>query len=184
MPRVSEVGRRAVFPGTFDPITEGHHDIARRALRLFSEVFIAVAENPKKNPLFSLEERMEMIRAATEGMAGLSVLAFEGLLVHCMRHVGATVLIRGVRAISDFEFEAQMAMMNGTLYPDVETIFLIPHPTHAYVSSSLIKEVAGYGGDIGGFVHAGVAQKLREKYRLAASLALPPTQAGPSSVKP
>ncbi len=164
MPISHDLCQRAVFPGTFDPITEGHLDIVARALRLFPEVIVAVAPNPKKNPLFSVKERLTMIRAATAGMEGLSVLAFEGLLVRFLRQVGATAIIRGVRAIADFEFESQMAMMNRTLYPDVETVFLIPNPAHAYISSSLIKEVAGYGGDVSAFVHKAVAQKLREKY--------------------
>jgi pantetheine-phosphate adenylyltransferase len=164
MPISHDLCQRAVFPGTFDPITEGHLDIVKRALCLFPEIIIAVAPNPKKSPLFSLEERLSMIRAATAGMEGLLVREFEGLLVHFLRHVGATAIIRGVRAISDFEFESQMAMMNRTLHPDVETVFLIPNPAHAYISSSLIKEVAGYGGDVSAFVHKTVAQKLREKY--------------------
>ncbi len=159
-----DVCRRAVFPGTFDPITDGHLDIIRRARRLFPEVIIAVSPNPKKTPLFNIEERLSMIRAATDGIEGLAVEAFGGLLAHFLHRVGATAIVRGVRAIADFEIESQMAMMNRTLYPDVETVFLIPNPAHAYVSSSLIKEVAGYGGDVSAFVHKMVAQKLREKY--------------------
>ncbi|MFY9269121.1 MAG: pantetheine-phosphate adenylyltransferase [Candidatus Manganitrophaceae bacterium] len=153
----------AVYPGTFDPITNGHIDIIRRVLRIFPKVVVAIAPNPKKTPLFSFEERIEMIRTATEGMPGLVVEPFHGLLIHYLRKKGATAIIRGVRAVSDFEYEFQMAMMNRKLDPKIETLFLMPSEEYSYITSTLIKEVASYGGEVSEFVPKGVSEKLREK---------------------
>jgi len=154
----------AVYPGTFDPITNGHIDIIRRILRIFPSVVVAVAPNPKKAPLFSLEERLRMIRTATEGLPHLRVEPLEGLLINYLRRKGTTVIVRGVRAVSDFEFEFQMAMMNRKLEPKIETIFLMPSEEYSYITSTLIKEVASYGGDVSAFVPKGVSEKLLEKY--------------------
>lgn len=164
----------AVYPGTFDPITNGHIDIIRRILRIFPTVLVAVAPNPKKAPLFSLEERLQMIRTATEGFHDLSVEPFQGLLINYLRKKGATAIVRGVRAISDFEFEFQMAMMNRKLDPKIETVFLMPSEEYSYITSTLIKEVSGYGGDVTAFVPKGVSEKLLEKF---------PREAGPDRKK-
>lgn len=160
----AEKVKLAVYPGTFDPITNGHIDIIRRILRIFPSVVIAVAPNPKKAPLFHLEERLRMIRTATEGLPDLSVESFDGLLINYLHRKGATAIVRGVRAVSDFEFEFQMAMMNRKLDQEIETVFLMPSEEHSYITSTLIKEVASYGGDVSAFVPKGVSEKLLEKY--------------------
>lgn len=154
----------AVYPGTFDPITNGHLDIARRALRLFPNLILAIAPNFRKAPLFSLEERLEMIRQATEGLNGLRIESFDGLLVHYIAQKEARAIIRGIRAVSDFEFEFQMALMNRKLDSSIETVFLMPSEEYSYLTSTLIKEVAGYGGNISALVPKPVTEKLREKY--------------------
>lgn len=156
--------KRAVYPGTFDPITNGHIDIIRRVLRIFPSVVVAVAPNPKKAPLFTIEERLRMIRTATEGMADLTIEPFNGLLINYLRDKGATAIVRGVRAISDFEFEFQMAMMNRKLDPQIETVFLMPSEEHSYITSTLIKEVASYGGDVSDFVPKRVSEQLLKKF--------------------
>ena len=160
----SEKLKIAVYPGTFDPITNGHIDIIRRALRIFPHLIVAVAPNPKKTPLFSLDDRLHMIHQATEGLADLTVEAFSGLLTHYLRRKGATAIIRGIRAVSDFEFEFQMALMNRKLDSDIETVFLMPSEEYSYLTSTLIKEVASYGGDVSDFVPKGVTDKLSEKF--------------------
>ena len=153
----------AVYPGTFDPITNGHVDILRRSLRIFDRVVVALAENVRKAPLFSLEQRRKMIADALGGDARLEVDAFQGLLADYCRRRGATVVIRGLRALADFEYEFQSAHMNRRLAPDVETLFLMTGEESFYVSSSLVKEVALMGGDVSGLVPAGVAAALAEK---------------------
>ena len=152
----------AVYPGTFDPVTNGHIDIIQRALHLFHHIIIAVAPNPKKTPLFNLEERLGMIHEATKEFSGLSIEPFEGLLVHYLRRKHAIAIIRGVRAVSDFEYEFQMALMNRQLDSQIETIFLMPSKEFTYLSSSLIKEVACYEGDVSGLVPKIVAEKLKK----------------------
>jgi len=155
----------AVYPGTFDPITKGHLDLIRRAHSLCSHVVVGVASNPKKKPLFSLEERVEMIRQELleQGLADVDVQGFEGLLVDFAREQHARVLIRGMRAVSDFEFEFQLASMNRSLAPDVESVFLMPGESYAFISSTLVKEVAILNGDVKRFVAPHVLAALQEK---------------------
>ena len=157
--------RVALFPGSFDPFTNGHLDLARRASALFDEVVIAVAENAAKSSLFTPQERVEMIEASIRGLKGASAIHFSGLLVDCARRIGAQAIIRGLRAVSDFEFEFQMALMNRRLEPGVEIAFLMPSQEFTYLNSTLVKEVARHGGDISGLVPALVARRLREKLR-------------------
>lgn len=152
----------AVYPGTFDPITNGHIDIIERALHLFHHIIIAVALNPKKTPLFNLEERLGMVHEATKEFPHLTIESFEGLLVHYLRQKSAIAIIRGIRAVSDFEYEFQMALMNRQLDPRIETVFLMPSKEFTYLSSSLIKEVACYKGDISGLVPKIVSEKLKK----------------------
>jgi len=153
----------AVYPGTFDPITNGHVDILRRSLRIFDRVVVALAENVRKAPLFSLEQRRELIADALGGETRLEVDAFQGLLADYCRRRGAQVVIRGLRALADFEYEFQLAHMNRRLAPDVDTLFLMTGEESFYVSSSLVKEVALMGGDVAGLVPAGVVAALAEK---------------------
>jgi len=153
----------AVYPGTFDPITNGHVDILRRSLKLFDRVVVAVAENVRKTPLFTLDERRIMITGALGGDPRLEVDAFQGLLADYCQRKGAGVVIRGLRAVADFEYEFQLAHMNRRLAPDVETLFLMTGEESFYVSSSLVKEVALMGGDVSRMVPPGVAAALNEK---------------------
>ena len=153
----------AVYPGTFDPITNGHVDILRRSLKIFDRVVVALAENVRKAPLFSIDERRKLIADALGGDARLEVDAFQGLLADYCRRRGASVVIRGLRALADFEYEFQSAHMNRRLAPDVETLFLMTSEESFYVSSSLVKEVALMGGDVSGLVPAGVAAALADK---------------------
>jgi pantetheine-phosphate adenylyltransferase len=153
----------AVYPGTFDPITNGHADILRRSLKIFDRVVVALAENVRKEPLFSIEERRKMIADALGADARLEIDAFQGLLADYCRRRGALVVIRGLRALADFEYEFQTAHMNRRLAPDVETMFLMTGEESFYVSSSLVKEVALMGGDVSGLVPAGVVAALAEK---------------------
>jgi len=155
----------ALYPGTFDPITNGHTDLVERAVRMFDRLVLAVAANPGKKPLFSLTERVSL---AAEALAHLDDLVeirgFDNLLVNFAQEVGALVIVRGLRAVSDFEFEFQLATMNRRLHSGTETMFLTPAEQHAYVSSTLVKEVAKLGGDITPFVHPRVARALAEKF--------------------
>jgi pantetheine-phosphate adenylyltransferase len=153
----------AVYPGTFDPITNGHLDILRRSLTIFDRVVVALADNVRKSPLFSLDERRAMIAEALAGETRLEIDAFQGLLADYCRRRGAAVVIRGLRALADFEYEFQSAHMNRRLAPDVETMFLMTSEESFYVSSSLVKEVALMGGDVSGLVPAGVAAALADK---------------------
>jgi pantetheine-phosphate adenylyltransferase len=153
----------AVYPGTFDPITNGHADILRRSLKIFDRVVVALAENVRKAPLFSLDERRKMIADALGGDKRLEIDAFQGLLADYCRRRGAAVVIRGLRALADFEYEFQTAHMNRRLAPEVETMFLMTSEESFYVSSSLVKEVALMGGDVSGLVPAGVVAALTEK---------------------
>ena len=153
----------AVYPGTFDPITNGHVDILRRSLKIFDRVVVALADNVRKTPLFSLAERRAMITEALGGEPRLEVDAFQGLLADYCRKRGATVVIRGLRALADFEYEFQSAHMNRRLAPDVETMFLMTSEESFYVSSSLVKEVALMGGDVSRMVPPGVATALATK---------------------
>ena len=154
-----------LYPGTFDPITMGHVDLIRRATHLFDNVVVAVAANPEKVPLFSLDERVELIRRVTSDVENVSVVGFSNLLVECVSEHKASVILRGLRAVSDFEYEFQLAAMNRHLDPEIETAFLTPSENYAFLSSSLVKEVAALGGDVSDFVPALVKQALFEKFR-------------------
>jgi pantetheine-phosphate adenylyltransferase len=156
--------KRAIYPGSFDPVTFGHIDVIGRALRLFDEVIVAVAPSEGKSPLFAVAERLELIRASLPGETRLSVKQFDGLLVDFVKEEKAAAVIRGLRAVSDFEFEFQMALMNRRLAPDVETIFLMPKEDYSYISSRIVKEVARFGGDVSGVVPAPVAAALRQRF--------------------
>ncbi len=153
----------ALYPGTFDPITTGHSDLVRRATRVFDKVIVAIAANPAKKPLFSLDERVDMARTVLADLPSVSVVGFDTLLIDCVRQHQARVILRGLRAVSDFEFEFQLAGMNRHLDPEVETVFMTPSEHEMFVSASLIKEIAALGGDISRFVHARVMQALRAK---------------------
>ena len=156
--------RIAVYPGSFDPPTRGHTDLISRSLALADQVIVAIATNPNKQPLFSVEERLTMLRAATGNEARIRYESFEGLLADFARKVGAHMIVRGLRAVSDFEYEFQMALMNRQLHPSLETVFLVPSIETTYVSSSLVREVARYGGDVGSMVHPSVAEALRRRF--------------------
>jgi pantetheine-phosphate adenylyltransferase len=156
--------RVALFPGTFDPFTNGHLDLVRRAGRLFDRVIVAVAHNPGKGTLFPVEERVEMIRSATRTVSRVEVIDFEDLVVDCARRVGARVMIRGLRAVSDFEFEFQMALMNRRLEPAVEIAYLMPSQQYTYLNSTLVKEVTRLGGSVHGLVPRAVEERLRARF--------------------
>jgi pantetheine-phosphate adenylyltransferase len=157
-------GTLAVFPGSFDPITNGHLDIVDRALAVFDRVRMAILRNPEKQPLFSVDERLALIREAYRGNPRVEADSFTGLLVDYAAKAGASVLIRGIRAISDFEYELQMGLMNRRLDPRIETVFMIPAESHSYLSSRLVKEVFQLGGRVSDLVPKVVEKKLREKY--------------------
>ncbi len=154
-----------VYPGTFDPITHGHTDIITRSLRVFDKVIVAVAPNPVKHPLFTLQERLDMVRLVTKGLVHVDVTSFEGLLVDYVQQAGAHAIIRGLRAISDFEHEFQMALVNRKLAKAVETVFLMPSEEFSYLSSTIIKDVAMHGGSLTEFLHPDVARRLQERIR-------------------
>lgn len=154
----------AVYPGTFDPITNGHLDILKRALKLFDRVTILVVRHPEKMPIFSLEERIEFIRQATKECEGVEVDSFDGLLMNYVKKRGAKVIIRGLRAVSDFDYEFQMTQLNRRLYPDAETIFIMPGEEYFFLSSSTLKEIASYGGEISQFVPEAAAEALKRKF--------------------
>ena len=155
--------RRAIYPGSFDPITMGHLDIIERSARLFDEVIVAVLLNVEKNPMFSTEERVEMIEQAAAPCKNVRVGTFEGLLVHYAVEQNAQVIVRGIRAVSDYEYELQMALMNRRLEPTVETVFLMAAEEYSYLSSRLTKEVFKLGGSIAGLVPESVERRMREK---------------------
>ncbi|PRH81520.1 pantetheine-phosphate adenylyltransferase [Arenimonas caeni] len=157
--------RVAVYPGTFDPITNGHIDLVARAAPLFDKVVVGIAESPGKGPALPLAQRVELARIALDGHSNVEVVGFHSLLAHFVHEVGAGVLLRGLRAVSDFEYEFQMASMNRHLIPDVETLFLTPAEQHSFISSSLVREVARLGGDVSGFVHPAVAQALAARWK-------------------
>jgi len=153
-----------LYPGTFDPITLGHLDIVKRALLLADKLIVAVAINPNKEPLFSTEERMEMIRGATSGIDKLEITSYDGLTVHFAEKVGAGFIVRGLRAISDFEMEFQMALANRRLNDDIDTIFLMPSQEYTYLNSSLVREIVRLGGNVEGIVPPNVSEMLRKKF--------------------
>jgi len=156
--------RVAIYPGTFDPFTCGHLDIVNRAIRLFDEVIVTIAQNSKKKPLFNLKERQELIRDATYDLPSVRVDSFNGLLIDYARQIKAVAIIRGLRAISDFEFEFQMALMNRRQEGSITTVFLMANEKYTYLNSSIVKEVAQFGGKIDNLVTDLVAKKLKEKF--------------------
>jgi len=158
--------RIAIYPGTFDPITKGHSDLVKRAAPLFERIIIGVAENPGKGPGFSHAERIELAKLALADVApNVEVRGYSSLLAHFVAEVGGGVVLRGLRAVSDFEYEFQMASMNRHLMPDVETLFLTPAEKYGFISSSLVREIARLGGDVSGFVHPSVADALKKKWK-------------------
>src|ERR1700683_3463303 len=159
--------RRIIYPGTFDPITHGHIDVVGRALQLFDEVVLAIAADSTKKPLFTLDERKMLAeKALADFGAKVRVTAFHGLLIDYVQSQGSRAILRGLRAISDFEFEFQMALMNRKLNDSIETLFLMPRGAYTYLSSTIIKEIGRLGGDLSSFVPKGVAEALREKYNV------------------
>lgn len=154
---------RALCPGSFDPPTNGHVDVIERAARYFDAVVVAVIANPSKRPLFSLEERTNMLKEALAELKNVEIASFDGLLVDCARRVRAHVIVKGLRAVSDFEYELQMAQMNAALAPELDTMFVTSKPAWAFLSSSLVKEVARYGGSVAGLVPPGVTRALAER---------------------
>ncbi len=154
----------AIYPGSFDPITNGHLDLIKRGLQLFDQLLVAIADNPDKKPLFSAKERLEMVKVAVEGLERIKAVLFTGLLADLAKEIEASAIIRGVRAVSDFEFEFQLALMNRKLAPKTETVFLIPSEKYTYLSSNLIKDVARFNGNINQFVPEIVERKLKQKF--------------------
>jgi len=158
--------RTAIYPGSFDPLTNGHLDVIQRATKLFDRVIVAVAASESKQPLFSLEERVELVAQGVRHLPNVEADSFEGLLVRYVERRGAQAVVRGLRAISDFEFEFQMALMNRKLNERIETIFMMPKDTYTFLSSRIVKEIARLGGDVSAFVPAHVRTALNEKFKL------------------
>ncbi|MGA3079912.1 MAG: pantetheine-phosphate adenylyltransferase [Terracidiphilus sp.] len=154
---------RALYPGTFDPPTNGHIDLIQRGSKLFEHLTVAILNNPVKNPLFTVEERVEMLRESTASLGNVSVATFDGLMVEFARQQGAKAVLRGIRAISDYEYEFQMALMNRRLAPEIETVFLQPAGRYSFVSSRMLKEVFSFGGDVSGLVPPNVLKRLRSR---------------------
>ncbi|HEX7113287.1 MAG TPA: pantetheine-phosphate adenylyltransferase [Mizugakiibacter sp.] len=164
-PGTGAKARIAVYPGTFDPITHGHTDLVARAATLFDRIVVAVAENPVKSPGFSLDDRIALARLALADVPNVEVRGFSSLLAQLVREIGAGVIVRGLRAVSDFEYEFQLASMNRHLIPEAETLFLTPAEQYSFISSSLVREIARLGGDVSSFVHPAVQQALRQRWR-------------------
>lgn len=158
--------KRGIYPGTFDPITNGHLDLVQRGLRIFDEIIIAVAPSPRKQPLFSLDERLKMIEESIVEYSNVSVEAFDGLLVGYARAKGGIAIIRGLRAVSDFEYELQMALMNRRLDMTVETVFMMPSEEHSFITSTIVKEAASFGGSVKSLVPDVVEKALRKKFKV------------------
>lgn len=156
---------KAVYPGTFDPMTLGHEDLVRRAAGLFDHVVLAVADSRTKHPLFTLAERIDMARAALGDVKNVTVAGFSGLLMHFVQEHNARVVVRGVRAVSDFDYEFQLAGMNRKMYPEVETVFMTPGEEYMFVSATLVREISVLGGDVSKFVSPEVASRLKTKIR-------------------
>jgi len=159
--------RTAIYPGSFDPPTRGHEDLIRRSLALADRVIVAVAVNPLKQPLFTVAERLAMLQAAIGDEPRVSYQSFDGLLVEFARRVGATIVVRGLRAVSDFEYEFQMVGMNQRLDPEIETVFLMADPRHQAIASRLVKEIASFGGDVSAFTPPAVAEALKARFARA-----------------
>jgi pantetheine-phosphate adenylyltransferase len=154
---------KALYPGTFDPPTNGHIDLIQRGSKLFEHLTVAILKNPVKNPLFTVEERVEMLRESTSALGNVSVATFDGLMVDFARRLGATAVLRGIRAISDYEHEFQMALMNRRLAPEIETVFLQPAGRYSFVSSRMLKEVFSFGGEVSGLVPPNVLKRLKNR---------------------
>ena len=159
------MGVKAIYPGTFDPPTNGHLDLIARGSKLFEHLIVAILNNPVKNPLFTVDERVEMLKESTRQLGNVSVATFEGLMVDFARQNGATAVLRGIRAITDYEYEFQMALMNRRLAPEIETVFLQPAGRYSFVSSRLVKEVVSFGGKVDGLVPSNVAKRLIGRMR-------------------
>ncbi len=157
--------RTAIYPGSFDPLTNGHLDVVQRAAKLFDRVIVAVARNEGKKPLFSHQERLELVRQEVAGLGNVEADTFEGLLVDYVEHKQAQAIVRGLRAVSDFEFEFQLALMNRKLNERIETIFMMPKDTYTFLSSRIVKEIAHLGGDVSAFVRPNVQAALRRKFQ-------------------
>lgn len=155
-----------IYPGTFDPFTNGHHDLVIRAGQLFDGVVVAIAANPGKEPMFSLEERVRLARQVLEGVPSIRVMGFDGLLIDCMKKLDIQVVLRGLRAVSDFEYEFQLATMNRRLDRDIETVFLTPAENHTFISASLVREIARLGGNVSEFVHPIILEALQKRLSL------------------
>ena len=169
MPKASSKpvrARVAVYPGTFDPITNGHTDLVGRAAPLFDRLIVGIAQSAGKSPSFTLDERIALAETALAGIANVEVRGFASLLANFVRETGAGVILRGLRAVSDFEYEFQLASMNRHLIPAAETLFLTPAEQYSFISSSLVREIARLGGDVSSFVHPAVQQALRQRWRL------------------
>lgn len=156
----------AIYPGTFDPVTNGHIDLIERGLRIFDELIVAVAHNPKKQPLFAIEERLKLIRDSLKDYKKLKVESFDGLLVDYVKSKKGIAIIRGLRAVSDFEYELQMALMNRRLAMEIETVFMMPSEEFSYLTSTIVKEVASLGGSVNGLVPEAVEKALKGKFNL------------------
>jgi pantetheine-phosphate adenylyltransferase len=154
---------KVVYPGTFDPFTRGHEDLVRRAARLFDSVIVAIADSESKRPYFSIDERIAMAREVLRPFANVEVIGFSSLLMDFVHSQSAQAIVRGLRAVSDFEYEFQMAGMNRNLYPDVETLFVTPDEKYMFISATIVREIARFGGDVSKFVHPHVAEQLRRK---------------------
>ena len=154
---------KAVYPGTFDPLTRGHEDLVRRASTLFGELVLAIADSTAKRPFFTIDERIAMAREVLADVKNVQILGFSGLLIDFVREQRARVVLRGLRAVSDFEYEFQLAGMNRHLYPEMETIFLTPSEQHMFISATLVREIAALGGDVSKFVHPLVGKRLKQK---------------------
>ena len=162
---MSGTARTALFPGTFDPFTNGHLDLTERASRLFPKVVVAISLSPKKGTLFPLEERVDLARSAVAKLPNVEVIGFDGLVVDCAKKVGAQVMTRGIRAVTDFEYEYQMALMNRRLSPELEVVFLMPAARYTFLNSTLVKEIARLGGDIAGLLPPNVEARLLDLFK-------------------
>ncbi|MGA2537926.1 MAG: pantetheine-phosphate adenylyltransferase [Terracidiphilus sp.] len=156
---------KALYPGTFDPPTNGHVDLIQRGAKLFEHLTVGILNNPVKNPLFTVNERVEMLKEATSALGNVSIATFDGMMVEFARQRGATAVLRGIRAISDYEHEFQMALMNRRLAPEIETVFLQPAGRYSFVSSRMVKEVFSFGGDVSGLVPPNVLKRLRKRIK-------------------
>ncbi|MBR5507282.1 MAG: pantetheine-phosphate adenylyltransferase [Clostridia bacterium] len=159
------MNKTAVYPGSFDPVTNGHLDIIKRAAKTFDKVYVAILTNSAKNPKFSMDERIDWLKRATKEIDNVEIVSFSGLLVDFAKEIGANIIIKGLRAVSDFEYEFQMALTNRKLQPDIETMFLMTNGRYSYLSSSIVKEIANYGGNLEGLVPDFMIEEIYEKIK-------------------